>query len=298
MGNFFDNLWNAISALAWSDWFTLIILVSFVLRGFIQGLAKEIISLFFVILAIILAWLYYQNFANAFLGSWIKAEANAAFASSFGIIFIGTWFAKKGLYRLTASSSGLQNPCDLNYYFAILVLITLVALMSYQYLDILTSLSTIQAIVGVESMRNFLSFVILFTLIFGLSLMLAKILNITIDKDKSCLLAPVYGKILAILHRMDIFLNARNVGGLKNQLFGSFLGLFKGVIFVLIIVVVLQSMDWATQNHAWVETTGTLRTFQDWGFDIKPFLSKHLLFIELEPGDALTNIVNGIKSEG
>ena len=62
MGNFIDNLWNAISALAWSDWFTLIILISFIVRGFIQGLAKEIISLFFVILAIILAWLYYEGF--------------------------------------------------------------------------------------------------------------------------------------------------------------------------------------------------------------------------------------------
>ena len=62
MGNFFDNFWNTISVLAWSDWLTLIILVFFVIRGFIQGLAKEIISLLFVILAIVLAWLYYDNF--------------------------------------------------------------------------------------------------------------------------------------------------------------------------------------------------------------------------------------------
>ena len=79
--------------------------------------------------------------------------------------------------------------------------------------------------------------------------------------------------------------------------FGSIVGLFKGGIFVLIIVLVLQNLNWATQNHAWVETTGTLRTFQDWGVDIKPFLSKHLLFIDLEPGDVLI-LESDIKIEG
>ena len=67
MSNFFDNFWNTISVLAWSDWLTLFILVFFVIRGFIQGLAKEIISLLFVILAIALAWLYYDNLANSLI---------------------------------------------------------------------------------------------------------------------------------------------------------------------------------------------------------------------------------------
>jgi hypothetical protein len=56
-------------------------------------------------------------------------------------------------------------------------------------------------------------------------------------------------------------------------------------------------LNWVTQNHAWVETTGTLRTFQDWGVDIKPFLSKHLLFIDLEPGDVLI-LESDINTEG
>jgi uncharacterized membrane protein required for colicin V production len=122
-------------------------------------------------------------------------------------------------------------------------------------------------------------------------------LNITIDNKKPCLLGPIFEKILKGLHVLDVFLNARNVGGLKNQFIGSIVGLFKGGIFVLIIVLVLQNLNWVTQNHAWVETTGTLRTFQDWGVDIKPFLSKHLLFIDLEPGDVLI-IESDIKTEG
>ncbi len=297
MGNFFDNLWNAISALAWSDLFTLIILISFIVRGFIQGLAKEIISLFFVILAIILAWLYYESFANAFFESWLSSDAGSAFASAFGIIFVGTWFTKKGLYRLMAISSEVKNPCDLNYYFAVAVLVALVAFLSYQYLESLAQLQTMQAIVNNDSLRNFLSFAVVFTTMFVFSLALAKILNITIDNKKPCFLAPIFAKILKGLNVLDSFFNARNVGGLKNQFFGSIVGLFKGGIFVLIIVLVLQNLNWATQNHAWVETTGTLRIFQDWGVDIKPFLSKHLLFIDLEPGDVLI-LESDIKIEG
>jgi uncharacterized membrane protein required for colicin V production len=297
MGNFFDNLWNAISALAWSDWFTLIILISFIVRGFIQGLAKEIISLFFVILAIILAWLYYESFANAFFESWLSSDAGSAFASAFGIIFVGTWFTKKGLYRLMAISSEVKNPCDLNYYFAVAVLVALVAFLSYQYLESLAQLQTMQAIVNNDSLRNFLSFAVVFTTMFVFSLALAKMLNITIDNKKPCFLAPIFEKILKGLNVLDSFFNARNVGGLKNQFFGSIVGLFKGGIFVLIIVLVLQNLNWATQNHAWVETTGTLRIFQDWGVDIKPFLSKHLLFIDLEPGDVLI-LESDIKIEG
>ena len=297
MGNFFDNLWNAISALAWSDWFTLIILISFIVRGFIQGLAKEIISLFFVILAIILAWLYYESFANAFFESWLSSDAGSAFASAFGIIFVGTWFTKKGLYRLMAISSEVKNPCDLNYYFAVAVLVALVAFLSYQYLESLAQLQTMQAIVNNDSLRNFLSFAVVFTTMFVFSLALAKMLNITIDNKKPCFLAPIFAKILKGLNVLDSFFNARNIGGLKNQFFGSIVGLFKGGIFVLIIVLVLQNLNWATQNHAWVETTGTLRIFQDWGVDIKPFLSKHLLFIDLEPGDVLI-LESDIKIEG
>jgi len=47
-------------------------------------------------------------------------------------------------------------------------------------------------------------------------------------------------------------------------------------------VLVLQSIEWVAQQDYWVETKGTLRTFQDVASDIKPELSQHLLFIESE----------------
>ena len=85
MGNFFDNFWNTISVLAWSDWLTLIILVFFVIRGFVQGLAKEIISLLFVILAIVLAWLYYDNLAISLLSDPTTSEGQYRLEQSFWV---------------------------------------------------------------------------------------------------------------------------------------------------------------------------------------------------------------------
>ncbi len=291
MSNFFDNFWNTISVLAWSDWFTLIILVFFVIRGFIQGLAKEIISLLFVILAIALAWLYYDNLANALLSDPSTSEGQSIFALSFGAIFIGIWFVKRALYKTAGASSQVENPCELNRSFTKIIITALVAILSYHYMGVVAELQTMESIVTSNSFRIFVSFVIVFAALIAAVLALSKLLNITIDTEKPCLMAPVFERILNILQALDVLINARNVGGLKNNFLGAVLGLFKGGIFVLIIVLVLQSLSWVTQNHAWVETSGALRTFQNWAVDIKPFLSEHLLFVKLEPGDAVATLI-------
>ena len=294
MGNFFDNFWNTISVLAWSDWLTLIILIFFIIRGFVQGLAKEIISLLFVILAIILAWLYYDNLADTLLSDPTTSEGKTIFALSFGAIFLAIWFVKKALYKTAEASSQIDNPCELNRSFTKIIVTVLVAILSYHSMGVIAELQTMESIVSSNSFRIFISFVIVFAALTTAVLALSKLLNITIDTEKPCLMAPIFEKILNILQAFDVLINARNVGVLKNNLLGAILGLFKGGIFVLIMVLVLQSLSWVTQNHAWVETSGALRTFQNWAVDIKPFLSEHLLFIELEPGDA---VVTFIESE-
>ena len=294
MGNFFDNIWSAISLLAWSDWLTLIILIVFIVRGFIQGLAKEVISFIFVIIAIIIAWLYYETFAKTFLSTWISADNQSIYALSFGGIFLSIWLIKKGLYRIASASSNNQNPNELNRPFANIVITLLIAVMSYNYLGVFSNLNTFDSLISNESLRNFISFIALFVILVAALLLLSKLLNIRVDSENPSPMAPAYEGILRSLSALDVLINARNIVGLKNKFFGAVLGLFKGGTFVLIAVLILQSMSWVTQNHAWVETSGALRTFQDWSVDIKPVLSKHLLFVELEPGDV---VVEFIESE-
>ena len=291
MGNFFDNFWNTISVLAWSDWLTLIILFFFVIRGFIQGLAKEIISLLFVILAIALAWIYYDNLANALLSDPSTSEGRSIFALSFGAIFIGIWFVKRALYKTAEASSQVENPCELNRSFTKIIITVLIAILSYHYMGAVAELQTMESIVSSNSFRIFVSFGFVFAALTAAVLALSKLLSITVDTEKPCLMAPIFERILNILQALDVLINARNVGGLKNNFLGAVLGLFKGGIFVLIIVLILQSLSWVTQNYAWVETSGALRTFQNWAIDIKPFLSEHLLFVKLEPGDAVATFI-------
>ena len=294
MSNFFNNVWSAISLLAWSDWVTLIILIVFVVRGFVQGLAKEVISFIFVIFAIVIAWLYYETFAKTFLNSWISSDNQSIYALSFGGIFLSIWLVKKGLYRIASASSSNQNPNELNRPFANIVISLLIATISFNYLGMISDLNTFDSLIANESLRNFVSFIVLFAILTLALLALSKILNIKIDTENPSLMAPAYNGILRSLSTLDVLINARNIVGLKNKFFGAILGLFKGGTFVLIAVLILQSMSWVTQNHAWVETTGALRTFQDWSVDIKPVLSKHLLFVEMEPGDV---VVEFIESE-
>lgn len=294
MGNFFDNIWSAISLLAWSDWLTLIILIVFIVRGFIQGLAKEVISFIFVIIAIVIAWLYYETFAKTFLSTWISADNQSIYALSFGGIFLSIWLIKKGLYRIASASSNNQNPNELNRPFANVVITLLIAVISYNYLGVFSNLNTFDSLISNESLRNFISFIALFVILVAALLLLSKLLNIRVDSENPSPMAPAYDGILRSLSALDVLINARNIVGLKNKFFGAVLGLFKGGTFVLIAVLILQSMSWVTQNHAWVETSGALRTFQDWSVDVKPVLSKHLLFVELEPGDV---VVEFIESE-
>jgi len=298
MGNFFVYFWATICVLAWSDWLTLIILIFFVIRGFVQGLAKEIISLLFVILAIFLAWLYYDNLAVTLLSDPTTSEGQSIFALSFGAIFLGIWFIKKALYKTAEASSQIDNPCELNRSFTKIILTVLFAILSYHYMGVVAELQTMESIMTSNSFRIFVSFVIVFVALTTAVMALSKLLNITIDTEKPCLMAPVFEKILNILQALDVLINARNVDGLKNNFLGAVLGLFKGGIFVLILVLIMQSLSWVTQNHAWVETSGALRTFQNWAVDIKPLLSEHLLFVKLEPGDAVvTFIENEILGE-
>ncbi len=294
MSNFFNNVWSAISLLAWSDWVTLIILIVFVVRGFVQGLAKEVISFIFVIFAIVIAWFYYETFAKTFLNALISSDNQSIYALSFGGIFLSIWLVKKGLYRIASASSSNQNPNELNRPFANIVITILLGVISFNYLGMVSDLNTFGSLISNESLRNFVSFIVLFAILTLALLAMSKLLNIKIDTENPSIIAPAYEGILRSLSTLDVLINARNVVGIKNKFFGAILGLFKGGTFVLIAVLILQSMSWVTQNHAWVETTGALRTFQDWSVDIKPVLSKHLLFVEMEPGDV---VVEFIESE-
>ena len=204
MGNFFENLWSAISLLAWSDWLTLIILIVFVVRGFIQGLAKEVISFIFVLIAIVVAWLYYETFAKTFLSNWISADSQSAYALSFGGIFLSIWLFKKGLYRVASASSSAQSANELNRPFANIIITLIVAVISYNFLGVFSDPDMLEPLISNQSFRNFMSFVLLFAILMIALVALSKLLNIKVDSENPSPLSPAYEGILRVLSALDV----------------------------------------------------------------------------------------------
>ncbi|MDC9727054.1 MAG: CvpA family protein [Candidatus Thioglobus sp.] len=280
MNEFFANIWNLIGSLVWSDWITLLILIAFLILGFKRGMAKELINLGFLLLAILIAWLFYQSLAVHATVTWLLLSHQSHMAIAFGVIFVGVLLIKKAIYQLTAALSQVSNPCALNKIFAYLVFVLVAIALSWHYLDIIANLGLMEIVVTDTSIRIGLAFIITLAIIVGVCASISNMLNISIDASKPCFLSSLFKKILSGLHLLDEKLNAKNINSNKNNIGGLLVGLFKGSLAILIMVLVFQSIDTISQQNYWNEANGALKTFQDVATDIKPALSEHLLFIE------------------
>ena len=279
MNEFLKNFWNAVDLLVWSDWVTLAILIMFLILGFKRGMAKELINFAFLLLAIVVAWFFYQPLATSDIITWLLLSHQSHMAIAFGILFIGVLLIKKSLYKLTDISSQISNPCALNKVFAYFVFIFIAATLSWYYLDIIANLGIMEIVVTSDTMRIGLSFAITFAIIIGVCMSISNMLNISIDSSKPCALSSLFKKILNALHSLDLLLNAKNISSNSNNFGGLLIGLIKGSLAILIMVLVFQSIDSISQQHYWIEANGALRFFQDIATSIKSALSEHLLFI-------------------
>ncbi len=282
MNEFFVNTWNTIILLAWSDWATVVILIAFLVLGFKRGMAKELINFAFLLLAIVLAWMFYQPLAVSATVTWLLLSHQSHMAIAFGAIFIGVLLIKKAVYRLTDISSQISNPCALNKFFAYFVFLSAAAIISWYYLDIIANLGIMEIVVTNDSMRIGLSFALTFAIIIGVCSSISNMFNVSIDSSKPCTLSIFFKKILDALHSLDRILNAKNINSNSNNFGGLLIGLIKGSLVILIMVLVFQSIDSVSQQHFWIEANGALRSFQDVASGIKPALSEYLLFIENE----------------
>ncbi len=280
MDEFFTTIWYMIERLVWSDWITIAILATFLVLGFKRGMARELINLGFLLLAILIAWLFYQTLTTSSLITWLVLSHQSHLAISFGVIFIGVVVIKRVIYKLTQLSSTVDNPCVLNKLFALMVVLVAITIFSWHYLETVAGLDIMEMLISNEPVRIGLSFSIVFTLAFSVLTFISSVLNISIDTTKPCCLSFFFKKILTILQAIDTKLNARNINSTQNNLLGSIVGLIKGSLAILIMVLGLQSINWVSQQYYWIETHGALKVFQDVTSYIKPELSQYLLFIE------------------
>jgi uncharacterized membrane protein required for colicin V production len=282
MVDFFASIGSLFGLISWSDWVIIAIMIGFLILGYKRGLARELINFGFFIATILVSWIFYQALADSTVITWLLLSQQSHLTIAFSIIFVGVLLVKKAIYRIIDASTSIDTPCSLNIIFTRIVIISVALLLSWQYLNTVSQIDFIKYVITNDSLRVNLSFVVIFGLIIGTFLALSKILNISIDSDKPCLLAPIFEKILNALHAADNLLNARNINSSQNNLFGSIVGLIKGFVFMIMLVLILQSVGWASQQYFWIETDGALRLLQDIATSIKPTLSNYFLFIEVE----------------
>jgi uncharacterized membrane protein required for colicin V production len=280
MNEFFANILNLIELLVWSDWATIIILLAFLVLGFKRGLAKELINFGFLLFAIIMAVLLYQPLAINNAITWLELSHQSHMAIAFGAIFIGVLLIKKTIYKLTAISSTIKNPCALNKTLTHLIFFVIAIALSWNYFYIVADLDFMNIVTISTSTHNGLAFFITFVIIISLYSSISNMLNISISTSKTCFLSSFFTKILNTLHFLDEKLNAKNINSNTNNIGGLIIGLVKGSLAILIMVLVFQSIDDISQQYYWIETNGALKAFQDVGLDIKPILSEYLLFIK------------------
>jgi uncharacterized membrane protein required for colicin V production len=279
MNEFFANGWNTIETLLWLDWITLIILLVFLALGFRRGMAKEIINLGFLLLAIILAGLFYELLALSSSVTWLLLSHQSHMAVAFGLIFVGVLLMKKIIYQLIDISAKMTNPCVLNKISVYLILLIIALVASWHYLDFVANLGLAQIVITDISMRFSLSFIITFAFIAGIYLAVANVFNIFIDTSKPCILRGFFAKILDLLSILDDKLNAKHITGTLNNALGLLVGLIKGSLIILIAVLVLQNINNIAQLPDWNATHSILKAFQDFALEIRPILSEQLLFI-------------------
>lgn len=279
MQELLTNTGNFIAQLHWSTWISMIIFIGFGIRGFKRGMVKELIGLGFMILAIIIAWLFYDSLSTHTLITWMSLSTQSSMAIAFGAIFTVVQIAKIVLYKMTKMASKITDPCVLNKSFLIGFLLIATTGFNY-YIDVFFNFNMIETIIISEFLRSSLSFAIILFAIIGLFVTVSKPLHISISTSYSCFLKSFIQSTLNILSSLDNKLNAANIIGKNNHLFGSVIGLIKGFAFIVITILILQSIGTVSQEYYWLESESSLRIFQDISSSIKPELSKHLLFIK------------------
>ncbi len=280
MEEIITSISEAIRLLVWFDWLTIAILLFFIGFGIKRGLIIEAANLSFLIIAIFIAWLFYEKLSNLEIIKWSLDSHQSQLAVSFGVIFIVILIVRKVIYKLMAISSEVERPCILNKPFVLLVFFIANILISWHYTSSFASFDPIKHLVINNALRIELSFILIFAIITSTILLLKYVLNISINPQESCHLKSFFKIILNGLHNVNIVLNAREINTVMSKIWVAIIGLFKGFTFIIIIVLVLQSNNFISKQYFWIASKNSLKNFQDVATNIKPELAKYLLFIK------------------
>lgn len=226
-----DSL-NAIEQLTWSDYSFFLLLILFAVVGFRRGFALGLINFVWISAALVVAGIFYQTLSSSSI--WLFETQD--FISFIGL-FILFLLLKIGLYKLLASIAKIHGPCPLNRFLAILIGLSIAGGVSWILSNNATHIELVQRLITSQDLRIIVSFILIFGAIIVVAFVLIKMLNIKVGADQPC-------PLLLALKPLDSILNAKNIDNPLNHFFGLWLGLFKGLIFIVFIIIALTHTDY------------------------------------------------------
>ena len=273
------NISEVIGLLVWSDWLTMITLIVFIGLGVKRGLVIGVVDLLFLIVATFGAWLFYEKLSHLAMIRWVLDAQQSQLAFAFGIIFVAVLAVKKTMYQLINIPSGI-NPCTLNKTFALLTLFTLNLFVSWHYTNSLNSFELIAHFVSNTALQVELSFMLVFVTIAGVALLLKHTFNISINSHEPCALESFFRTLLKGLHSISAAFNMCEANTPMRKTGGAVIGLIKGFVFIVMLVLVLQNVDFISKQVFWTESQSLFKVLQDITANIKVELADYLLFIK------------------
>ncbi|AYQ55921.1 hypothetical protein MS2017_0165 [Bathymodiolus thermophilus thioautotrophic gill symbiont] len=279
MSEFFTNISNLLAQVDWSSWVTVVTLLGFSALGFKRGMAKELIYSGFTIFGLIMAWWFYQDLASNPLMIKMGLSAKATMAIAFGAIFISIHLAKEFLYLLVAKASTIIDPCVLNKSFLLgILLVSAIGLSCY--VDIFANFNVVQEAIANKYLRIGLSSTMIFIAIISVSSVILKLSNTVIHSVSPCILQHPISGILSALRFINNKLNATHIHSTNNNIGGAVVGLIKGILFIVIVVLILQNTNAISLQLFWIESQGALRVLQEIAINIQPKLAQYLIFLK------------------
>lgn len=248
--------------LTWSDYAIFLLLISFIIVGFKRGFALGLINFIWALSGVIFASIFYQMLShNKVL--WLFYERPL---TSFISLFLAFLLLKIGLYKVLSSIAKIHGPCPLNRFLAICIGIVIVASMSWILADNIIYIELIQRLITQAELRIIVLFMLIFGALIITGFVLIKMLNIKVGIDQPC-------PLLLALKPLDSILSAKSINSPLNHFFGLWLGLFKGMIVAVLIIVAL--------NHASYLINGLVTDeFNALAANVQTVLADYLTFIK------------------
>jgi len=274
MNEFLANIGNFIAQVHWSTWVAVVVLIGFGIRGLKHGTIKELVGLGLLMLSLVIAWLFYNALSTHELITWLSLSVQSNMAIAFGVIFVTVEMMKMGLYKMIAVASTIGNPCTLNK--SVLIGLLLIVTAVFNHYNGLIGFNIVTPLLTSEFLRSSLSFMVLFFTFIGLFVTLSKPFNLSINRSSPCFLGTFIQTILNALAALNNSLNS-NVIGKHNALFGAIIGLTKGFIYIIVLILILQSVEVISPEYFWADAQSSPQVFQEVAYSVKPELSQHLL---------------------